>query len=63
MTYFQICSVCAIKLRPCADKNYNIQHAVDELKKVYTTYKPRVIALPECFNAPYAEDQFERYAE
>lgn len=48
---------------PTADKKYNIENAVDEVRKAFFTYKPRVIALPECFNAPYAEETFELYAE
>lgn len=55
--------MCAIQLLSTADKQYNIRHAVDELKKAYNAYKPRVLALPECFNAPYAEELFAEYAE
>lgn len=45
------------------DKEYNVQHAVDEIRKAVTKYKPRVVALPECFNAPYGEEFFDEYAE
>lgn len=55
--------VCAIQLLSIADKKYNIEHTVSELRKAYETYKPRVIALPECFNAPYDVDLFESFAE
>lgn len=40
-----------------------MDHAVDEIRKAVLKYNPRVIALPECFNAPYGEEFFDKYAE
>lgn len=45
------------------DKEENVKHALDEIRKSVTKYNPRVVALPECFNAPYGEEFFDQYAE
>lgn len=45
------------------NKDKNVQHAIDEIRKAVAKYHPRVVALPECFNAPYGEEFFDKYAE
>lgn len=45
------------------NKEENVSHALDEIRKAVKKYNPRVVALPECFNAPYGEEFFDQYAE
>lgn len=45
------------------DKEENVNHALDEIRKAVDKFQPRVVALPESFNAPYGEEYFEQYAE
>lgn len=45
------------------DKEANIQNALAEIRRVVKEQKPRLVALPECFNAPYGEEYFDQYAE
>lgn len=48
----------------CGDnKEENVNHALDEIRKAVQTFQPRVVALPESFNAPYGEEYFDQYAE
>lgn len=37
--------------------------AVGLIRKAVEKYRPRIVALPECFNAPYLPDDFEPNAE
>jgi omega-amidase len=45
-----------------ADKLKNLETAVAAIAKAAAN-KAQIVALPECFNAPYATDQFPVYAE
>lgn len=48
----------------CGDnKDENVRHVMDEIRKAVAKHQPRVVALPEFFNAPYGEQFFEQYAE
>lgn len=55
--------LCLIQLVGGDNKEQNVQHAIDEIRKAVAKYHPRVVALPECFNAPYGEEFFDKYAE
>lgn len=55
--------ICLIQLLSGNDKEENVKHALDEIRKAVKKYQPRVVALPECFNAPYGEEFFDQYAE
>lgn len=55
--------MCVIQTLGGDNKEQNVQHATDEIRKAVTKYHPRVVALPEFFNAPYGEEFFEKYAE
>lgn len=58
-----ISRLCVIQLLCGDNKEQNVQHAIDEIRKAVAKYRPRVVALPECFNAPYGEEFFAKYAE
>lgn len=45
------------------NKEENVAHAMDEIRKAVKKYRPRIVALPEFFNAPYGEQYFEQHAE
>lgn len=36
---------------------------MDEIRKAVAKYRPRIVALPEFFNAPYGEQFFDQHAE
>lgn len=44
-------------------KEENLNHAVDLIRRTVIKDKPRVVALPECFNSPYSTKHFKEYAE
>lgn len=52
-----------IQLLATADKDENVNHAIELIRTAVKTHNARVVALPECFNAPYAEELFNQYAE
>lgn len=52
-----------VQLLSGEDKEENVNHAIEKIREAHKTFKPRVIALPECFNAPYSEELFDDYAE
>lgn len=41
----------------------NVTHAVDLIRQAVKEYNPKIVALPECFNSPYAIADFHKYAE
>lgn len=45
------------------DKEVNLDHAVDLIRRTVARDQPRVVALPECFNSPYSSKHFKDYAE
>lgn len=45
------------------DKEENVKNAIVEIRRAVEEYKPRLVALPECFNAPYGEEFFHQFAE
>lgn len=51
------------------DKAANVQHAVSTIRRAVTESessgqpRPRIVALPECFNSPYGTKYFAEYAE
>lgn len=58
--------VALIQLKAGSDKTANLNKVgtmIDEAIKTSTVGKLDLIVLPECFNSPYAVDQFRKYAE
>lgn len=45
------------------DKEQNLDHAVDLIRRTVAKDHPRVVALPECFNSPYSTSEFAKNAE
>lgn len=45
------------------NKDENIEHAIQLIRCTVAKNKPRVVALPECFNSPYSTQKFTEYAE
>lgn len=59
-------SVALIQLKAGGDKAANLASVrgfVEKAVKTSTVGKLDVVVLPECFNSPYAVDQFRRYSE
>lgn len=52
-----------LQLTGSNDKEANVKNAINEIRRVVKEQKPRLVALPECFNAPYGEEFFDHYAE
>lgn len=61
--FFSELGLCVIQSLCGDNKQENVAHAMDEIRKAVKKYRPRVVALPEFFNAPYGEQFFEKYAE
>lgn len=57
----------AIQLRVGHDKVDNVGRAIDQIRAAVSTAmadrRPRLVALPECFNSPYGTKYFDEYAE
>lgn len=45
------------------NKQENIEHACELIRKTVANDKPRIVGLPECFNSPYGTQYFAQYAE
>lgn len=45
------------------NKLENVSHAVNLIRETAINDKPRIVALPECFNSPYGTNYFNEYAE
>lgn len=45
------------------DRDHNVSNAISKIREAVGKYKPRMVCLPECFNSPYTEEAFEKYAE
>lgn len=45
------------------NKDENVGRAEDLIRRTVAKDMPRVVALPECFNAPYSTKHFKDYAE
>lgn len=45
------------------DKVENVANAVSHIRQAVADQKPKVVALPECFNSPYGTKYFNEYAE
>ncbi|XP_061399342.1 omega-amidase NIT2-like [Musca vetustissima] len=52
-----------IQLKVTKDKLANLQHASEKIREAVKEHKPRLVALPECFNSPYGTKYFPEYAE
>lgn len=52
-----------IQLKVGKNKLENVAHASNCIRKTVANDKPRVVALPECFNSPYGTKYFDEYAE
>lgn len=52
-----------IQLLGTTNKDENVKRAIDLIRTAVKKHNARVVALPECFNAPYAEELFDQYAE
>lgn len=56
--------VALLQFHAGADKSANLQKVTEFIKKALNhTPKPQLLVLPECFQSPYAVDQFKNYAE
>lgn len=45
------------------DKNDNLERVIGKIRQVVKESKPRIVALPECFNTPYDTKYFAGYSE
>lgn len=45
------------------NKLENLVHATNCIRKTVAIDKPKIVALPECFNSPYGTKYFNEYAE
>lgn len=45
------------------NKLENVRNACNRIRETIEKHKPKVIVLPECFNAPYGTKYFNDYAE
>lgn len=45
------------------NKTENVTHAINTIRKTVANDKPKLVALPECFNSPYGTKYFNEYAE
>ncbi|XP_055322740.1 omega-amidase NIT2 [Sitodiplosis mosellana] len=52
-----------IQMKIGKNKLENITHACNSIRKTVEKDKPKVVALPECFNSPYGTKYFNEYAE
>lgn len=52
-----------IQLKTTNNKVENVENAIALIRETVKVHKPRLVALPECFNAPYEEELFNQYAE
>lgn len=52
-----------LQLNVNPDRDVNVSNAIANIREAVAVYKPRMLCLPECFNMPYTEDNFEKYAE
>ena len=60
---FLALGVALIQLNQINDKSANVKNAVKLIREAVAKYNPRIVALPETFNTPYAEKNFASYAE
>lgn len=52
-----------IQMKVVDNKEKNVEHAMDLIRKAVKQYKPKIVCLPEVFNVPYGPEYFDRYAE
>lgn len=45
------------------NKLENIRNASNRIRETIEKHKPKIVVLPECFNAPYGVKYFDEYAE
>lgn len=45
------------------NKLENVGHAINCIRKTVEKDRPKLVALPECFNSPYGTKYFNEYAE
>lgn len=45
------------------NKLENVSHAINCIRKTVEKDRPKLVALPECFNSPYGTKYFNEYAE
>lgn len=56
--------VALLQFHAGADKSANLKKVTDFIQRALShTPKPELLVLPECFQSPYAVDQFKNYAE
>lgn len=63
---FVLCSVFRISLvqmKIGKNKLENVGHALNCIRKTVEKDRPKLVALPECFNSPYGTKYFNEYAE
>lgn len=52
-----------IQMKIGLNKSENLAHAINSIRKTVEKDRPKLVALPECFNAPYGTKYFSEYAE
>lgn len=60
---FAAIRISLIQMKIGKNKLDNINHACNSIRKTVEKDKPKLIALPECFNSPYGTKYFNEYAE
>lgn len=55
--------VCLLQVKARDSIEETLSIVSNYIRNAIRNYNPRVIALPECFNAPYVENQFPNCAE
>lgn len=45
------------------NKSENLAHAISCIRRTVAEDRPKLVALPECFNSPYGTKHFNEYAE
>lgn len=52
-----------IQMKTGMSKLENVANACSRIRETIEKDKPKIVALPECFNAPYGNKYFDEYAE
>lgn len=52
-----------IQMTVGTDKVKNVTNAISHIRRAVADQKPKIVALPECFNSPYGTKYFSEYAE
>lgn len=63
LTPFTALRYAAVQMKVGRIKEENVDRAINHIKKAVADHKPKLVALPECFNSPYGTKYFNDYAE